>query len=133
MQRNLKWKLLLIASIYLVCIYFFVSPRGQGQPWFSRMPLGLDLKGGIHLVLQVVTDDALNAELAQDAERIAQDLKTRNIPFATARKGPGQTVEIDQVDSSRDKEVRELLTTNFSRKYSVRSSVSPQPASRTSP
>jgi preprotein translocase subunit SecD len=124
MQRNLKWKLLLIASIYLVCIYFFVSPRGTGQPWFSRMPLGLDLKGGIHLVLQVITDDALNAELAQDAERIAQDLKTRNLPFGMAKKGSGQTIEIDQVDSARDKEVRDLLATNFNRKYVVRSSVS---------
>ena len=88
------------------------------------MPLGLDLKGGIHLVLQVVTDDALNDELAQDAERIALDLKSSNIPFGTAKKGSGQTIEVDQVDSGRDKEVRDLLAANFSRKYSVRSSVS---------
>ncbi len=114
----------MIAAIFALCIFYFVSPRGKGQPWFSRMPLGLDLKGGIHLVLQVVTDDALNAELAQDAERIGQELRSRNLTFASVKKGAGQTVEIEQVDSGRDKDLRDYLSSDFGRKYSVRSSVS---------
>ncbi|NWG13217.1 MAG: protein translocase subunit SecD [Acidobacteria bacterium] len=114
----------MIAAVFAISIFYFVSPRGKGQPWFSRMPLGLDLKGGIHLVLQVVTDDALNAELAQDAERIGQELRSRNLSYGIVRKGTGQTIEIEQVDSARDKDVRDYLSSDFGRKYSVRSSVS---------
>ena len=74
MQRNLRWKLLLIAAIVVVSLYYFISPREKGAPLFSRINLGLDLKGGIHLVLQVVTEDALNQELVQDAERVVDSV-----------------------------------------------------------
>ncbi len=123
MQRNLKWKLLLIAAVLAVCLYYLISPREKGAPFFSRINLGLDLKGGIHLVLQVVTEDALNQELVQDADRIAQELKTKNISFTESRKGNGETIEIRGVDSGRDKDVRDFLSSNYSRKYVVRSSV----------
>jgi preprotein translocase subunit SecD len=123
MQRNLRWKLLLIVAIVAVSVYYFISPNEKGAPLFSRINLGLDLKGGIHLVLQVVTEDALNQELVQDADRISQELKSKNIAFADAKKGNGETIEIQQVDSARDKEVRDFLTSNYSRKYVVRSRV----------
>ena len=87
----------------------------------SRLNLGLDLKGGIHLVLQVVTDDALNQELFQDAERISQELKAKNMPFASSKKGNGFSVEIAGVDSARSNEVRTYLESTYDRKYSLRS------------
>jgi len=121
MQKNLRWKFLLILAIMVVCLYWFVSPRDKGSPWLSRLNLGLDLKGGIHLVLQVVTDDALNQELFQDAERIAQDFKGKNIPIASSKKGAGYTIEVREVDSAREKDARTMLETTFNRKYSVRS------------
>jgi preprotein translocase subunit SecD len=123
MQTNLKWKLLMILAIMAVCTYFFISPRDKGLPWMSRLNLGLDLKGGIHLVLQVVTDDAINQDLVQDADRIAQELKTKNIPYDSSKKGNGYTVEVAGVDSSKSNEVRAFVDTMYSQKYSVRSSV----------
>jgi preprotein translocase subunit SecD len=124
MQKNLRWKLILILAFMAICVYYFVSPRGKGSPLFSRLNLGLDLKGGIHLVLQVVTDDALNQELFQDANRISQELKSKSIAFDECKKGNGYSVEITGIDSSKDNEVRTYLNTTYDRKYSVRSSVS---------
>ncbi len=114
----------MIVAIMLVCLYWFVSPKEKGTGWFSRLNLGLDLKGGIHLVLQVVTEDALNQELAQDADRIANDLRTKNIAFASSLKGNGQTIEIKGVDSAKDKDVRAYFDQLYNRKYIVRSSTS---------
>jgi preprotein translocase subunit SecD len=107
----------------VVCIYFFVSPKEKGAPLLSRINLGLDLKGGIHLVLRVMTDDALNRELLQDAERIAQELKSKNIGFVSSKKGNGYTVELTGVDSARANEARAFLDTSYDRKYGMRSSV----------
>ena len=59
MPKNLKWKLLVIAAVLAASLWWFIAPAEKGQPLFSRINLGLDLKGGIHLVLQVVTEDAL--------------------------------------------------------------------------
>src|SRR5258706_695260 len=46
----------------------------------KQLKLGLDLKGGVHLVLRVQTDDALRLVTEQDMERLREELKTRNIP-----------------------------------------------------
>lgn len=120
-MKNLRIKLILILAFMAICAYFFVSPKEKGSPLLSRLNLGLDLKGGIHLVLQVVTDDALNLELRQDAERISQEFKAKNIPVATSKKGNGYTVEIVGVDSAKSSEARTYLETTYDRKYTLRS------------
>ena len=86
MQKNLKWKLLLIAALMVFCLYWFISPREKGARLLSRLNLGLDLKGGMHLVLQVVTDEAITQELTQDAERVAQELKDKKTAFTSSSK-----------------------------------------------
>lgn len=116
MPKNLKWKLLLIAGVLVACIYSFVPPR-------DKIKLGLDLKGGIHLVLQVVIDDALNQELYQTAEKISLDFKSKNIPFVSAKKGGGYSIEVVAVDPAKEKDAREYLNTNYDREYTIRSTV----------
>jgi preprotein translocase subunit SecD len=120
-MKNLRWKMLFILAIMVICIYFFVSPREKGAGLLSRLNLGLDLKGGMHMVLQVVTDDALNQELFQDAERVSQEMKTKNISFASAKKGNGYSVEVVGIDSARSAEARTALESLYAQKYTLRS------------
>ena len=121
MQKNLRWKLIMILVIMLICLYYLVSPRASGAGWFSRLNLGLDLKGGIHLVLQVVTDDALRQEVSQDAERIAVDLRSKNIPFTSSKRTESLEIEVAGVSSARDNEARAYLGSAYDRKYTIRS------------
>jgi len=123
MQKNLRWKLIMVLALMVICTYYFLSPRSKGAPLGSRLNLGLDLKGGIHLVLQVKTDDALNQELVQDADTISQSLRSKNIPFAESKKGNGFSVELAGIDAARANEVRAYLESTYARKYTVRSSV----------
>ncbi len=110
MQKSLRWKFLFIFAIMAVSIFLFVSPKpGSSAGLFSRINLGLDLKGGMHLVLQVVTEDALNQELAQDAERITSDLRDKKIPFDSVKKGNGLIVDIKGIDPAQDRDVRNYL------------------------
>jgi Preprotein translocase subunit SecD len=67
----------------------------------------LDLKGGIHLVLQVMTDDALNGETDQEIIRFTDLFKKNSIRFTTAAKEkPGRFVftglDVDQQIKARD-------------------------------
>ncbi len=124
MQKNLRWKLLLIVGIMAASLFMFIAPAEKGAGLFSRINLGLDLKGGIHLVLQVVTDGALSQEVAQDVQRIADELKQKNIGYSSAKKGLGFTVEIAGVDSSQDAATRAYLNPNYDKKYTIRSTVS---------
>ena len=52
MAKNLRWKLLTILGVVALSVFAFYPPS-------QKVRLGLDLKGGVHLVLRVQTDDAL--------------------------------------------------------------------------
>jgi preprotein translocase subunit SecD len=121
MQKNLRWKFILILALMAICVYFFVSPRENGAKMLSRMNLGLDLQGGIHLVLKVVTDDALNQELFQDADRISQELKAKNVAFLSAKKGNGYSIEVTGVDSVGANDARQYMETTYDKKYTIKS------------
>jgi preprotein translocase subunit SecD len=121
MQKNLAWKLIMILALMVICILCFVWPREKGAGLLSRINLGLDLKGGIHLDLRVVTDDALNQQLNQDANKISQDLKKKNIPFDAAKKANGYTVDISGIPSAQEKDVRAMLDSSYGGNYTIRS------------
>ena len=60
------------------------------------MQLGLDLKGGVHLVLRVQTDDALRLETETTADRLREQLKTREHPGTVTSSAPDD-VPVDGV------------------------------------
>ncbi len=123
MQKNLKWKLMMIGAVLALALYWFVAPRASGQSLFSRINLGLDLKGGIHLVLQVVTDDALTQELNQTASKIAQDLSDKGIGVVSAKKSAGYSIDVVGIDPAKEKDARQYLDTTFGREYTIRGTI----------
>ncbi len=52
----------------------------------KRIHLGLDLRGGAHLILQVVVAEAVNAETDNTVGRVQQDLKAANLSFSQVYK-----------------------------------------------
>jgi preprotein translocase subunit SecD len=52
----------------------------------NRIRLGLDLKGGTHSVLQVQVEDAVNITADEVLERLRDELKAKNIPYADVAK-----------------------------------------------
>ena len=87
-MSNLRWKIVTILVVLVafsaVGVYPLVAARyGIRSPALlmdKQLKLGLDLKGGVHLVLRVQTDDALRLETEQEMERLRELLKTKTIP-----------------------------------------------------
>jgi preprotein translocase subunit SecD len=69
MLKDIRWRLGIIALIIALAVWAFYPP-------WEKVNLGLDLKGGVHLVLRVMTDDALRAEAETTSERL-RDALTR--------------------------------------------------------
>ncbi len=67
MQRKLTWRWALIGVITAAAAFMM-------WPASEKIHLGLDLRGGIHLVLQVNTGDAVRAEVDDAMERVRGDL-----------------------------------------------------------
>src|SRR2546427_7398745 len=88
-MQNLRWKIITIVVVFVVFtavgVYPIVAARyGVHSPgWLTdkQLKLGLDLKGGVHLVLRVETDDALRSETETDMERLREELQNRKMPF----------------------------------------------------
>jgi preprotein translocase subunit SecD len=76
MQKNLRWRILLIVTVVGLSIWAFYPPE-------NKVKLGLDLKGGVHLVLSVQTDDALRLETDLTIERLRETLETDGIQFTS--------------------------------------------------
>src|SRR5690349_14150027 len=101
MYKNLRWKLLTIAAVAALGIFAFVPPG-------KKIKLGLDLKGGIHLVLKVNTNDALRLETETTSEQFRAELVRAGISGATASIDSHISFLINNVPQDRDQEFRAL-------------------------
>jgi len=79
MRKGLQWKLILVLAALGLSIFLAYPPK-------DKIKLGLDLKGGIHLVLQVKTEDAVNVETDQVITRFQEYFSKNNITYQTAAK-----------------------------------------------
>jgi preprotein translocase subunit SecD len=122
-------KTLLIVAVLLVFVFgIFGIPKGIGlSAWktaFSdHIHLGLDLKGGTHLVLQVMVDEAVSAETDNAVGRIQADLQQAGSP-ARVLKPDSKHPELIQIQgTSPDKagDVRNLLDSRYGAQYTVAS------------
>ncbi|MFZ0279670.1 MAG: protein translocase subunit SecD [Candidatus Sulfotelmatobacter sp.] len=92
MNKNLLWKLVAIVGTLLVFLYgIFGIPQsfsGQGllTAMTKRINLGLDLRGGTHLILQVQVNDAVNIDSDNAVEVLKEQLNKRKIAFADISK-----------------------------------------------
>ena len=105
MKKNLTARSVVIAVTLLLCIYgiigFPTSKAALVDNVQKNIRLGLDLKGGSHLVLEVQVQDAVKADADTTMERLKEDLKKQNIQWAGMDRNDPQTVaDADKVDIS---------------------------------
>src|ERR1041385_4752416 len=101
MQKNLRWKVIAIALVTGLAIAAIVPPS-------KKIHLGLDLQGGIHMVLQVKTDDALRVETDTSAEQFAEALKTAKVAVNAPKVLSITEFSIDGVPAAADQQVRTI-------------------------
>jgi Preprotein translocase subunit SecD len=85
MKKNLLYKTILIIAVLLVFLFgIFGIPKslsgdGLKTAVLDHVKLGLDLKGGTHLILQVQVNDAVRAEGERAIERLKDATQKANI------------------------------------------------------
>jgi len=111
MYKNLRWKFLTIAVVAGLATWAFTPPS-------QKIRLGLDLKGGIHLVLAVKTEDALRVETETSSEQLRALLKDQGIVVGGKVDSLTQFT-VDGVPAASDQQFRTLadqqLSTTFDR------------------
>src|SRR5687768_8962293 len=102
MAKNIRWKVLIILGVVALAIWSFYPPD-------QKIKLGLDLRGGVQLVLRVQTDDALKLETQTTADRLAEQLKTANINTSGITTSP-TSFTVNGISPDQDAAFRNALT-----------------------
>jgi preprotein translocase subunit SecD len=96
MKQNLMTRTIVIVVTILICIFGIIGLPKSGaelkQNLSNNIRLGLDLKGGSYLVLEVQVQDAVKADAQQTSERLMADMKKENITYVSSEVSDPQTV-----------------------------------------
>jgi len=120
MNAQLKWKFVFILIVLLLCIFGVV-----GLPSFptslvelknnlaDRIHLGLDLKGGSHLVLQVQLQEAIGQHCDETVDELTKQLHAKNIGFGEIRRVDDTHILVRNIESTSTSGFRDLTNSQF--------------------
>ncbi len=103
MNKSLRWKVLAIVAVVALGAWAIYPPA-------QKIRLGLDLKGGVHLVLRVQTDDALRLETETAMTRLREELVKAGAAGVTATALGPTSFQIAGVPAEQDGVLRQAAT-----------------------
>jgi preprotein translocase subunit SecD len=128
-MKNLLWKVVFILATLVVFVWGIflgtdpqksieaIKAHGIVAGIQQNIHLGLDLRGGTHLILQVQVNDAVNAETDQTIERLKDALKKKNLAYGDILKldpvNAPQTVTLRGVDIGAAGDLRSVISDQF--------------------
>ena len=118
MNPQLKWKFVFILIVILVCIYGLIGipfPTSFGQirqNLSDRIHLGLDLRGGSHLVLQVQVDEAIGQRTDQTYDALHKALQDKNINPGMSRVD-NTHILVSNLDPASSSTFNDIVTNQF--------------------
>src|SRR4029078_3285694 len=102
MSKNLWWKILLIVVPVGLSVYAIYPPQ-------KKIALGLDLRGGAHILMQIDTGSAIAYSTDLPQPRVGQALKDAKIAYGVITAPSPWTIRIEGVDPTRSADVRHVL------------------------
>src|SRR5436190_493507 len=106
MYKNLRWKFLVIGAIIAIAVVAITPPH-------KKIKKGLDLQGGLQLVMQVVTDDALRVETDTSIEQLKEALKSATpapIAFSTMKVNGVGEFQVEGIAPANEQQFRTIAT-----------------------
>jgi len=107
MIKSLKIRIAITAIVCLGALYFLIPTfiSNIPSPWNKYLPkekihLGLDLQGGMHLVLEIDTDKALEAMMERTSNDLKESLMDSKVRFRNLEKAKGATISMELTDSA---------------------------------
>ena len=116
-MKNLRWKLLTVLALFAIFFAIGIYPllatkyKLPAPQWLmdKQLKLGLDLKGGVHLVLRVHTSEALQIHTTTTVEQVREALRTAGVTTAALTVASPTTFRVEGVAQDRDAEFRRVV------------------------
>ena len=124
MGKNLAGKSAFIVAVLVIFCFGIVGIPHGGlmQSIKDRIHLGLDLKGGIHLVMEVHVAEAVTSTTDRDVQRLEEDFQKAGITGATIGKtdpARPETIIVSGIPAAKLSDARSILQGNDYSTYDV--------------
>jgi preprotein translocase subunit SecD len=103
MAKNIQTRVLIIVGVIALAVFAFYPPD-------QKVRLGLDLKGGVHLVLRVQTDDALRLLTEGTADQLREAMRTASVAGVTVTPTSATAFTVAGVPSDQEAAFRTATT-----------------------
>src|SRR5688500_2874632 len=125
MSKNIRWKIITILVVLLVFsatgVYPILASRYNlpipGWLKARQLQLGLDLKGGVHLVLKVHTEEAIRTFTTTTSEQLRESLRTAGVTVSSIGLAAHNSFRVEGVPADRDAEFRRIADEQVSASY----------------
>ena len=112
-MKNFSWKLILVLAIIAAGV-IYVLPTFEPGLWpHKQISLGLDLQGGMHLVLEVDTAKAVEGQVERVTEEIRDQLKKERLRGVSLKRIAGNKISAIVQDPQTLEKFNELLKNDF--------------------
>jgi len=120
MNSQLRWKFIFILVVILLCLYgllglpqFPTSWTQAKENFADRIRLGLDLKGGSHLVLQVHLSEAIGQRCDQAIDDLRKQLHEKNVIVGDIQRLSDTQILVRDVNPITSGSFRDVVTQQF--------------------
>jgi preprotein translocase subunit SecD len=110
-----------IAAALLIVAFIFLTPTLSKDlpPWWSsllpqeRIHLGLDLQGGVHLILEVEARKAVESHLERIVDDLKLDFRKNKLKYADIKRSGLEGVEVVLARGEDQKGLEDLVKDNY--------------------
>jgi preprotein translocase subunit SecD len=120
MFKSLKIRISITAIVCLAALYFLIPTfiTQIPSPWNEYLPkekihLGLDLQGGMHLVLEIDTEKALESMMERTANDLKESMMENKVHFRKVERTKGATISLELTDSAGRATLDKLLHDHY--------------------
>ncbi len=112
-MKNFSWKQVLVFVVIVTAI-IYILPSWKPALWpHKQINLGLDLQGGMHLLLEVDTEKALESTVERISQEIREQLKKERIRNVAIDRVEGTKISIQIKKEENIEKVKALLDNDF--------------------
>ena len=117
MSRNLTLNAAVVAAVLLLSLVYLVPTMGSGRlpAWWTgfmpaeRLHLGLDLQGGMHLILEVDVDKAVQSAVERTSQDLRRKMQEEKVRASRPEAQPGHKIAFTLLAASDRAKVQDLL------------------------
>lgn len=119
-MKNLKWRIILVVIVMLAgLIYLIPSLSASLPPWWKsvlpkdKIHLGLDLQGGMHLILEVEAEKAVENSAERTVEDLKETMREQRIPFTKVERVNKWDIQVQLANAEAQNDLNKLIEKQF--------------------